>query len=83
MHVQALPCYLSAPSLPCSCLGLLAVLQVYILRKAVAGVSNEVRAFHNWEQEHIKHYREPPKPEMVAWRQRMADCFGFNFTQVG
>lgn len=56
--------------------------QVFILKRAVAGVSNEVRAFHNWEEEYKKHYREPPKREMVLWRQRMADCFDLNFTQV-
>lgn len=58
------------------------IAQVFVLKRAVVGVSNEVRAFHNWEEEFKKHYREPPKREMVLWRQRLADCFGFNFTQV-
>lgn len=58
-------------------------MQVFILRRAVAGVSNEVRAFPEWKEEHEKSYREPPRDFMVTWRQRLADCFGFNFTQVG
>ena len=57
--------------------------QVFILRKAVVGVGTHVRAFPEWKEEHVKHYSEPPKDHMVAWRQRMADCFGFGFTQVG
>ena len=57
-------------------------MQVFILRKAVVGVGGEVRVFHEWG-ERLKHYSEPPKDHMVAWRQRMADCFGFGFTQVG
>lgn len=60
----------------------LSVLQVVILRRAVVGISNEVRAFHNWEEDFKKQYHEPSKSDLLTWRQRLADCFGFNFTQV-
>lgn len=55
--------------------------KVVILRRAVVGISNEVRAFHNWEEDFKKQYHEPSKSDLLTWRQRLADCFGFNFTQ--
>lgn len=57
-------------------------LQVLVLRRAVVGVSPEIRVFHNWEKDLRENWREPPKGAMLLWRQRVADCFGFNFTQV-
>lgn len=42
----------------------------------------EVRVFHNWEKDLKENWREPPAGDMLSWRQRVADCFGFNFTQV-
>lgn len=57
--------------------------QVLVLRKAVAGIGSRIRVFHEWRDEHKAHYSEPPAPEMLGWRQRVADCFGFDFAKVG
>ena len=57
-------------------------LQVLLLRKAVIGVGPEVRVFHNWEKDLKENWTEAAPIDMAVWRQRVADCFGFNFTQV-
>ena len=53
-----------------------------MLRKAVAGLGNRIRVFHEWRDDHKAAYSEPPAAEMRGWRQRVADCFGFDFTKA-
>jgi len=52
-----------------------------VLRKAVVGVPPDVRVFHNWETDLKTNWREPAKDDMIVFRKRIADCFGFDFQQ--
>ncbi|KDD74460.1 hypothetical protein H632_c1297p0, partial [Helicosporidium sp. ATCC 50920] len=52
---------------------------VLVLRRAVVGIGPDVRVFHNWEEDLKKHWREPPRASMEAYRARVSACFGMDF----